>query len=472
MSIPNHGGSSGRRPLPLSPPPAGRNGDTAETRPATVDQWPAPPVDRPGRPRFDGWAGPPPHLNGDDLAGPSGNGTGPRSRRWPLVLATLGLVAALGVAAGVVVARRGSEPPTEVGTVRSAGGARVRTAEGAERRDLEEGETVLYGWTVEAGDGSGVVIDLGAGGVLRFDEGAELTFTATGSGDEGDPTALLNGGRTWFNPAGVTESEALALATDDIRLRSNGPPMAVDCTVTCTAEAPAGGVKVSTGDGVNVAPATDEAVMVTSDGGLVIRTIDEPSPWVRENLEADAAALPPAPNGLRNAGVTAGAMPARAYALDVAVTGDGEGIALHPSLTWQRGQTAHYDAVVDAEPCPQVPCDVLVTATIERNGATLMFEGTLHIENRSVDLTLTRPVECPASSTTGVPAHPVGTSTITADLAVSEAAYDDASQDWIATVMGGPGTATVEITDPTCDTVPTPAGTRRNALEMTGHAAG
>jgi hypothetical protein len=467
MSIPNHGGT-GRRPLPL-PPADGRDGNAAETRPATLDEWPAPPVDRPGRPRFDGWVGPPPQLHADNLSGPGGNGTEPRPRRWPLVLVTVGVVAALCVAAGAVVARRGSEPPTEVGTVRSAGGARVRTAEGAEPRDLAEGETVLYGWKVEAGDGPGVVVDLPAGGMLRFDGGAELTFTID-SGDGGAPTAHLDGGRTWFNPAGVTESEALVLAIDDIRFRSSGPPLGVDCTITCTAEPPAGGVKVSTGAGVNLAPATDEAVLVTSDGGLVIRTIDEPSPWVRENLEADAAALPPT-NVLRNNGVTAIAMPARAYALDVAITGDGEGAGFHPSLTWQRGETAHYDATVDTEPCPQVPCDVLVTATLERGGATLVFEGTLHIENRSANLTLSRPVECPASPTTGLPARAVGTSRVTADLAVSEAAYDSESQDWIATVMGGPGSATVEITDPTCDTVPNPAGALSNALEMTGHAA-
>jgi hypothetical protein len=471
MSIPNHGGSTGRRPLPLSPPPDGRNGDAAETRPATVDDWPAPPVDRPGRPRFDGWAGPPSHLDADNLPGPGGDDTEPRAPRWPLALAAVGMVAALGVAAGAVVAGRGSAAPTEVGTVRSAGGALVRTAEGAESRELDEGETVLYGWTVEAGDGPAVVVDLPAGGVLRFDEGAELTFTATDGRDGGSPTAHVEGGRTWFNPAGVTDSEALMLAIDDIRFRSSGPPLAVDCTVTCTAETPAGGVKVSTGDGLNASPATDEAVMVTSDGYLVMRTIDEPSPWTRENLEADAAALPPT-NVLRNNGVTAIAMPARAYALDVAITGDGQGVPLDPSLTWQRGQTAHYDAVIDAEPCPQVPCDVLVTATLVRGGATLTFEGTLHIENRSANLSLTRSVECPASPTTGLPARIVGTSTVTADLTVSEAAYDDVTQHWMATVMGGPGAATVEITDPTCDTAPSPAGALSNALEMTGHSAG
>src|SRR4029453_1372159 len=188
------------------------------------------------------------------LPGPGGDDTEPRAPRWPLALAAVGMVAALGVAAGAVVAGRGSAAPAEVGPVRSAGGALVRTAEGAESRELDEGETVLYGWTGEAGDGPAVVVDLPAGGVLRFDEGAELTFTATDGRDEGSPTAHVEGGRTWFNPAGVTDSEALMLAIDDIRFRSSGPPLAVDCTVTCTAETPAGGGKVATGDGPKRAP--------------------------------------------------------------------------------------------------------------------------------------------------------------------------------------------------------------------------
>jgi hypothetical protein len=467
MSTPQYGGPAGRRPLPLSPsPPTHEGGNGA--RPATVDPWPVPPVDRPGRPRFDGWAGPPPHLDPENQVDVGGER---RFRLWPLVLAALGVLVAVGVAATVAGGDGGSAVPTEVGAVRSTDGARVLTSDGARPRALERGETVLYGWTIDAGDGPGVVIDLAAGGVLRFDGGAELTFQATGPGDDrdGDPTVHVEGGRTWFNPAGMRDSAAVALATHDITLRSTGTPVALDCTISCSAEAPAGGVKVSTEDGVNVAPVTDENVMVTSDGGLVMRTIDEPSPWAQQNLEADAAALP-RPRAVQGHGVTAGALPAGEYAFDVAITGDGQGVLQHPSLSWLRGETAHFDALVDTEPCPHVPCDVSLTATLDRDGTTVSFEGTLNIVNRSVALTLTRPVECPAEPAAAAPARTVGTVRITVDLTVSEAAYDEVSQHWIATVMGGPGTATTEITDASCAAIPSIAGTRSNELEMTGHA--
>jgi hypothetical protein len=231
-------------------------------------------------------------------------------------------------------------------------------------------------------------------------------------------------------------------------------------------EAPAGGVKASAELGVNVAPATDEALMVTSDGGLAVRTIPQPSAWTQENLEADAVALP-APEPAQLDGVTAGAVPAAAYAFDLAVTSDGEGAALDPSVMFRRGQTAHYEATIDTGSCAQVPCDVTVAATSERVATTVRLSGSFHIADRSMALTLNRPVDCPGSAS-----RSAGTVTITVDMTVSEAAYDESSQRWIATVMGGPGTSVAEISDASCLASANPAGTRTNELEMTGHAAG
>src|SRR4029453_915978 len=60
--------------------------------------------------------------------------------------------AASGLAAVVLVtggSGGGGETTSEVGTVRSASGAQVRTSDGSEPRALEEGEAVLYGWSVE-----------------------------------------------------------------------------------------------------------------------------------------------------------------------------------------------------------------------------------------------------------------------------------------------------------------------------------
>ena len=426
-----------------------------------VRHWPAPPRDRPGRPRLDGWAGPSP-----DVADEKDDGPGPRSRRWRRLLAAVALVAALGLTAAMLVSRGGGTAPSEVGTVRSAAGAQVRTSDGTGPRALEDGETVLYGWSVEAGDSPGVTIDLAAGGVLRFDGGATLTFTAAGDSGESGPAVDVAGGRTWFDPAGVRESAALVLRTEVITLSSTGTPVALDCTIGCTVEAPAGGVKVSAEDGVDVAPVADEALVVTDDGGLVVRTIDQSSAWAQENLDADTAALPlpePAPGD----GVIAGAVPATAYTFDLAITSDGEGDAL-PSATFLRGQTAHYQATVDTASCPQAPCDVPVAATSERINTTLRLAGSFHIQNRSMALTLHRPVDCPGPA----PARAAGTVTITVDMTVSEAAYDQTSQDWIATVMGGPGTAVAEISPASCPGSPNAGGTRTNTVEMTGHAAG
>jgi hypothetical protein len=373
----------------------------------------------------------------------------------------------LGVAIAVLVTGPGDEAPGDVGTVRSASGARVRTSDGAEPRALKDGEAVRYGWAVEAGDSPGVEIDLAAGGVLRFDGGATLTFTAASESGGSGPRVDIVGGRTWFNPAGVRESAALVLRTEVITLSSTRHPVALDCTIGCTVEAPAGGVKVSAEDGVNVAPVTDEALMITGDGGLVMRTIDQPSAWVQQNLEADAATLPP-PDPARVDGVTAGALPAAAYALDLAISNDGEGDALHPSVMFRRGQTAHYEATVDTVSCPQAPCDVPVSATSQRVATTLSLSGSFHIENRSMALTLNRPVDCPGPT----PARAAGTVTITVDMTISEAAYNKDSQHWIATVMGGPGTSVVEISDASCLGSPNGAGARTTALEMTGHAVG
>ncbi len=463
MTTPHQGGPGRGRPQsPSAAPsggPAGRGRATGE--PITVRHWPAPEGDRPTRPRLDGWAGPPPQPDADD-------GDGPQSRypRWLLPAAALAVVvAALGLAAVELVTGGGGEATSEVGTVHSASGARVRTSDGSEPRALEDGEAVLYGWSVEAGDSPGVTIDLAAGGVLRFDGGATLTFTAAGESGEPGPSVDIAGGRTWFNPT-VSESAALVLRTDVITLSSTRNPVALDCTVDCTVEAPAGGVKASAQPGVNVAPATDEALMVTSDGGLVVRTIPQPSAWTQENLEADAVALP-APEPAQPDGVTAGAVPAAAYAFDLAVTSDGEGAALDPSVMFRRGQTAHYEATIDTGSCAQVPCDVTVAATSERVATTVRLSGSFHIADRSMALTLNRPVDCPGSAS-----RSAGTVTITVDMTVSEAAYDESSQRWIATVMGGPGTSVAEISDASCLASANPAGTRTNELEMTGHAAG
>lgn len=373
----------------------------------------------------------------------------------------------LGVSLAVLVTGPGGKTSGEVGTVRSASGARVRTSGGAEPRALKDGEAVRYGWTVEAGDSPDVEIDLAAGGVLRVDGGATLTFTAASESGGSGPRVDIVGGRIWFNPAGVRESAALVLRTEVITVSSTRHPVALDCTIDCAVEAPAGGVKVSAEDGVNVAPVTDEVLMVTSDGGLVMRTIDQPSAWVQENLEADAAVLP-LPDPARVDGVTAGALPAAAYALDLAITSDGEGAALHPSVMFRRSQTAHYEATVDTGSCPQAPCDVPVSATSQRLAATLSLTGSFHIENRSMALTLTRPVDCPGPA----PASAAGSVSITVDMTISEAAYDKDSRRWIATVMGGPGTSVVEISDASCLGSPGGAGARTTALEMTGHAAG
>src|SRR5262245_46123031 len=186
MTIADQSGPGRGRPQSPSAAPSG--GATERGRingdPITVRHWPAPPLDRPGGPRLDGWAGARPQPEPGDAEG-DGDGDDPPSRfaRWLFPVAALA-AAALAVAAVVFKTGGSDEAPAEVGTVHSASGARVRTSDGAEPRALEDGEAVLYGWSVEAGNSPGVTIDLAAGGVLRFDSGATVAFTAAGDSGE------------------------------------------------------------------------------------------------------------------------------------------------------------------------------------------------------------------------------------------------------------------------------------------------
>jgi hypothetical protein len=59
----------------------------------------------------------------------------------------------------------------------------------------------------------------------------------------------------------------------------------------------------------------------------------------------------------------------------MAITGDGAGTLQHPSVSWLRRQTAHLDALVDTEPCPQVPCERLLECLASTaTASTLSFE--------------------------------------------------------------------------------------------------
>src|SRR4029453_15825290 len=99
MSTAYQGGPTGRRSLPRSPGESdgGAYHDRGTApRAAPQGQRPAPPPTRPGRPRLDGWAGPPPQPTGEN-----GDGRQPRRRWWWAV--ALAAVAMLGVSLAVLV---------------------------------------------------------------------------------------------------------------------------------------------------------------------------------------------------------------------------------------------------------------------------------------------------------------------------------------------------------------------------------
>ena len=194
---------------------------------------------------------------------------------------------------------------------------------------------------------------------------------------------------------------------------------------------------------------------------LGVRAAAGPSEWATQNLAADTAAGLPAPAPAAGPGVAAGALPALSYAIEVEVTSTATGDALAPGLSWGPGEQHTLDASVDTPACYSLPCSVRISSFDDPDTAAVRIDraGVVRVGDGRMAVTLERQVQC--LDATGNVARVVGSSTIAADLAVLEATYDPVTGRWNATSLEGSGTASVIITDPTCETGASPPAPAR-----------
>ncbi|HET6952907.1 MAG TPA: hypothetical protein VFI47_21165, partial [Acidimicrobiales bacterium] len=370
------------------------------------------------------------------VAPPTREKRGGGRRSLLLVGAAVAVVAA--IVAGFVVTRSGDDDPGlsfgEVGA--ASGSAVVRTAPGEDARPLEEGEVVLAGWEVEA-TGGAVAVELAEGGVLRFDTGATVTFTdlsrdpETGeTSGEPEPVIEVEGGRTWFNPAGEAATAEIPLRLPDGELTSDGNPVAVDCSGSCMVEAPAGGVTLTTGE-AELTPAPNEVVTIEGAGTLDLNSENAPSAWAQQNLDADAEADLPEPEAVDTGGVKALGAADGTYFVTLTVTGPPGGDGIPEDLKYQQGEVFNLSLVVDGAACSEPPCDVSVSAN---DGAS----GTAHVESAAISLDFTQPIDCFDETFTTVVVPNIGTTTVHGDLEVTGARQD--GDRWVATSFEGTGT--------------------------------
>jgi hypothetical protein len=388
-----------------------------------------------------------------------------RRRRW--LLGGLGVLAVVALAAGAFVLLRGggSDDNYVFGTVGSTAGDVMVHVGDKEPRPLEKGESVEAGWVVEAPGTSAVSLDLADGGVVRFDSGATLTFVdrarTSGGGGDPEPAIEMDGGRTWVNPAGDGRSADIGLDIPAAKVALTGNPVALDCTATCTVEAPGGGVKVTTDGDLDAAPGPNENLSVTDGTTLAVTTAAAPSAWAQQNLDADAQAGLPAPAAVDAPGIKGTAVVDGTFALTLTVTGDPSGDAIPSELTFQNGKQFSVNLVVDGSGCVTVPCDVNVTAD---DGAT----GTARIEAGTMNLSFNQPIDCYDESFTNVIVPGIGTTAVQALLRITDVKQD--GERWVASALDGEGTVAANLTT-RCNESET-LGTSTSTMKLSGSASG
>jgi hypothetical protein len=442
--------SSGQWPAPPPAPPDWPPPPAAERPSAPSEIWtprpgrstePAPPLaplspaySTPASPAYTAAppSGPPPLVETSEP---------PRHRRrW--LFAGLGVLAVAALAAGAFVLLRGGsgDEVYVFGTVGSAAGDVMVHPGDDEPRPLVEGESIEAGWVIEAPGASAVAVDLADGGVVRFDSGATLTFVdrAETSGD-GDPRPAIemDGGRTWLNPAGDGPSADIALDIPAASVALSGNPVALDCTSTCTVEAPGGGVAVTTDGDLDAAPGPNESLQVKDESTLAVTTAAGPSAWAQQNLDADSQAGLRAPEPVDAPGIKGTAVVDGTYVLTLTVTGDPSGDAIPSELTFMNGKQFTVNLVVDGSGCVTVPCDVSVTAD---DGAT----GTARIEGGTMNLSFTQPINCYDETFTNVVVPSIGTTAVQAQLTITDVTQD--GERWVASAVDGEGTVAANLT--------------------------
>lgn len=387
-------------------------------------------------------------------------------RGWQLLLVGVALLFVAAVAVGAVVMTGEDNPNYEFGEVGEvSGGAVVRAGDGEPARPLEAGETVLAGWTIEAPDNASVTVDLAAGGVARLDSGATLVFVDQAvdpeTGDrtgESEPALRVGEGRVWINPAGPEAAATVDVQIPGGGVESSGNPVAVDCTATCTLEAPAGGVVVRTSRGTTVTPAALEVVTVAAAESFDLAVSDAASAWATENLEADEAAGLPDPRPDDAPGIVDSAILDGAYAMALEVVGAPTGDAIPTALQYPAGETYTLELVADGSACDPGSCPVPVSLT---DGAT----GTARVADGVVDLTFSQPIDCYDEAYTSVVVPGIGTTTVTATLQVGDVDHD--GERWVVRTFEGDGTVAAALTTP-CNPGDT-LGTSTSAVTIGGN---
>ncbi len=359
-------------PVGWTPPPEPAAGDPTEVQTGPAQRSPAY-----AAPVSDAYQAPvePPPLVEQQADG--------RRNRRRLGLVALAVLAVLALVGGLVAVLRGGGDEAKefsFGRISATGAAAsVVTESGADGRALERGEDVLAGWVIAAKDDSAVAIDLDAGGVVRFDRGASLTFSDLGRrGGSHKPAVQIDGGRTWINPAGKLASQAITFNVPGATVATSGNPVAIDCTSTCSIEAPAGGVTLTTTGGSVATPGTNEKVTIESADNLSLLTSAGPSDWAQQNLDADKHARLPDPGESDTVGVKAGSVVDGGYLLNIKITSEPTGDAIPEDLKYHVADgTYSANLTIDGSACVTLPCDLAVTSTEGATGTARIADGAL-----------------------------------------------------------------------------------------------
>jgi hypothetical protein len=379
-----------------------------------------------------------------------------RRRRTGLIVASLVVIAAL--AAGLVVVlvnRGGDEGGYEFGAVDLGDAtATVITETEGEPRQLDDGETIEADWILEVGQGVPVTLELVGGGLLRFDAGARVTFAdlaaaeGEGEGEDGggdggppEPAVEVDTGRIWYNPGGPDAADPVQVTFPGGSVTSEANPVGLECADVCDVAAPAGGVSLATEAGDELEPGPDEVVVVpaSAEGDLDLRTDDEPSDWVRDNVDADAEAGLPESEPVETPGVLGLAVLEGGYFVDTTVTSAPSGDPIPTELQWPEGENQGFSGTIADDGCTVPPCDF----TIELSDGT---SGTGRIDNGSATLSMSEPTDCYDETFTDVIIPGIGTQAFEGTLEVTDARRS--GDHWVATSLEGTGTFTSTLTTP------------------------
>lgn len=364
---------------------------------------------------------------------------------WRLLIVGLALVASASAVAGVAIVSGDSESVYtfgEVGVV--TGGAVAFTgADDTRARPLEMGDTVVAGWVLDAPDDATATVELADGGVVRVDSGARLAFVDLAIDPEtgehtgaSEPAIQVRGGRVWINPGTARAADAIEVQIPDGVVDSARNPVALDCTATCTVEAPAGGVAVSTGAGVELTPAANEVVTVAASGSFDLAVGEAPTEWAQQNLDADLAAGLPEPRPDDGPGIIDSAILDGVYSLAIEVVGAPTGDPIPTALRYAQGETYTLELTADGSACAPDLCSVPVTAV---DGAS----GTAQVRDGTVALTLGQPIDCYDESYTSVVVPGIGRTTVDATLDVGDVEFD--GEHWVVRSFAGSGTVAATL---------------------------